>query len=136
MGKKGDTYCAFIGKNPLAFRENSTDNLIQKGKQVFWITEAGSKSEDGTFESFCKRIQNNSLTFDEKNLELNYLSKGKKYRLTFDADFLVDGKPVNTDYLRYDSPYCKAEKKAETITFNFNGKSLHLDFNKMKRDFQ
>jgi hypothetical protein len=136
MGKKGDTYCAFVGTNPLTFRENSTDNLIQKGKQTFWITEAGSKDEDGSFGDFCSRIQQNSLTFDPKKLELNYLSKGRNFKLTFGADFFVDGKLINTNYPRYDSPWCKSEKKAETITFSFNGKSLLLDFNKLKREFK
>ncbi|MEI6680740.1 MAG: hypothetical protein WCL21_19180, partial [Mariniphaga sp.] len=135
MGKKNETYCAFIGANQLNFRENSTDDLIQKGKKTFWITEAGSKDEDGSFGAFCVRIQKNELAFNSENLELDYLSKGKKFKLTFDADFFVDGKLINTDYLRYDSPYCRSHKKAETITFSFNGKSLFLDFKKMKREF-
>jgi len=135
MGKKGNTYCALIGKNPLTFRENSTDNLIQQGKQSFWITEAGSKEEDGSFEAFCQRIQKNPLTFDASKLDLTYVSKEKKLQLTFGAGFSVDGKVVDTNYARFDSPYCKAEKKAETITFNFNGKSLFLDFYNMKREF-
>ena len=135
MGKKGDTYCGFIGRNPLTFRENTTDDLIQKGKQIFWITEAGSKEEDGSFEAFCHRIQKNPLTFDTNKLELTYISKDKKLQLTFDANFLVDGKVMDMKYSRFDSPYIKAEKKAETLTFNFNGKSLFLDFYKMKREF-
>jgi hypothetical protein len=42
---------------------------------------------------------------------------------------------VDTQYARFDSPYIKAEKKAESMTFNFNGKSLFLDFYNMKREF-
>lgn len=135
IGKKGDTYCAFIGKNPLSFRENTTDDLIQQGKQTFWIMEGGSKAEDHSFGEFCARIQKNQVTFDSKNLELTYSSKGKKYELTYDAGFLVNGKLTPVNYSRYDSPYCKADRKAETINFVFHGKSLHLDFNKMERDF-
>jgi hypothetical protein len=133
FGKKGNTYCAFICKNPLTFRENTTDNLIQKGKQVFWITEAGSKEEDGTFERFCERIQKNSFTFDVSKLVLNYQSKEKQFQLTFKSGFLVNGKVMDTNYSRFDSPYIKAEKKAETLTFKFNGKSLFLDYYGMKR---
>ena len=135
MGKKGNTYCAFIGKNPFKFRAETTDNLIQQGKQTFWITEAGSKDENGSFGEFCQRIQKNSLTFNSQNLELTYISKDKKYQLTFDSDFLVNGVVVNTKYPRYDSPYCKADKKAQTLNFNCNGKSLYLDFFNMKRNF-
>ena len=135
MGKKGNTYCAFIGRNPLTFRENSSDDLIQKGKQTFWITEAGSKDEDGSFAQFCQRIQKNTLTFNSTNPELTYVSKEKHYQLTFGADFLVNGAVVPTNYSRYDSPYCKAEKKAQTFNFTFNGKSLQLDYSTMKREF-
>jgi hypothetical protein len=135
LGKKGDTYCAFIGRNQLTFRENSTDDLIQNGKQTFWITEAGSKDEDGSFARFCQRIQKNTLTFNSTKPELTYLSNGKKYQLIFGADFLVNGEVVQTNYSRYDSPYCKAEKRAQTLNFSFNGKSLQLDYSKTKRDF-
>jgi hypothetical protein len=135
LGKKGDAYCAFIGRNTLTFRDKSNDNLVQQGKQTFWITEAGSKSEDGSFESFCDRIQKNPLAFDSEKLVLNYQSKGKQFQLTFHGDFLVDGKLVDTDYPRFDTPYIRAGKKAETMTFHFNGKSLFLDFYNMKREF-
>ncbi|MEG1864698.1 MAG: hypothetical protein RR199_05180 [Alistipes sp.] len=133
MGKKGNTYCAFIGNTQFAYVKNSTDDLVQQGKQTFWITEAGSNLEDGSFDKFCSRIQKNTLTFNSKKLELNYSSKGKRYQLTFDADFLVNEKLIDTNYPRYDSPYCKADKKAESLTFRHNGKELYLDFYNMKR---
>lgn len=133
FGKKDETYAAFIGMNQLKFGENTTDDLIQKGKQTFWITEAGSQQEDGSFDEFCKRIISNELTFDSENLVLNYRSKGKNLELKFKGDFLVDGKRVDTNYDRFDSPYVQAKKKAETIKIAFNGKSLFLDFYNMKR---
>jgi len=135
MGKKGDTYCAFITKNELSFRENTTDDLIQQGKQAFWITEVGSQTADHSFDEFCQRILSNKFTFDSENLVLSYFSKDKKYHLEFAADFLVNGERINTKYDRYDSPYIKARKKAASLTFKFQGKSLHLDFHKMIRDF-
>ncbi len=135
MGKKGDTYCAFIGRNPFEFRKNTTDDLVQQGKQTFWITEAGSKADDGSFDDFCQRIRNNKIDFNPETLTLNYLSGGRNYQLTFKGDFVLDGKAITTNYLRYDSPYCKADKKADAIIFEFNGKSLHLNFTKMIREF-
>jgi hypothetical protein len=133
MGRKGDTYCALITTNELILRENTTDDLIQKGKQTFWIMEAGSKNEDNSFGEFCERVKRNKVAFDSENLELTYLSKGKKYQLKFKGDFVLDGSIVDTSYDRYDSPYIKAKKKAEKLTFEYNGKSLHLDFYNMKR---
>jgi len=48
---------------------------------------------------------------------------------------LLNGDLVNIDYPRYDSPYVHAEKKDNSITYKFNGKSLHLDFENMIREF-
>jgi hypothetical protein len=75
FGKKGDTYCAFIGTNDFRFRDDAQDDIIQQGKQVFWITEAGSKTRDGDFEHFVQRIHNNQVEFNKESLELNYWSQ-------------------------------------------------------------
>ncbi len=135
MGKKGKTYCALITKNTLSFRKNTTDNLIQKGKKTFWIMEAGSEEEDLSFEKFRDRILHNPCTFDSLNLVLNYESRGGLYLLKFKEDFKVNGATFSRAYDRFDSPYCKADRKAEAIKFELNGKSLYLDFNRMIRKF-
>lgn len=133
MGKKGDTFCAYICGNPLAFKEYKTDNLIQQGKQVSWIIEAGSISEDGSFDEFCQRILANEMNFDSSNLVLNYFSRDKEYQLEFGGDFLINNNFINLEYERYDSPYIKANKKDKTLSFNFNGETLYLDFYNLGR---
>ncbi|NQU53296.1 MAG: hypothetical protein HQ522_12240, partial [Bacteroidetes bacterium] len=135
FGKKDETYCAFIGTNKFHYEDDKKDDIIQPGKQTFWITEAGSKTEDGSFEAFVKRIQQNNFEFDIENLELSYSSNNKIFNLKFKGDFKVDGKVIDTNYSRYGSPYVKAEKKDKTIAFEFNGKSLFLDFENLKREF-
>jgi hypothetical protein len=135
FGKKGETYCALIGRNPLNYKAFTTDDLIQKGWHTFWITEAGSQTEDGTFNQFYKRILNNKVTFLPKNLELTYESKGKVYELNYNSGFWVDNKKVNTNYNRYDSPYIQAVRGANEFRFACNGKFLNLDFEKMIRNF-
>lgn len=135
FGEKGDTYCAFIAKNDLTFRENTTDDLIQKGKQTFWITEAGSKQQDLSFDKFCQRIQENKIRFDSKNLILLYVSENRKYKLEFGGEFLLNDKLLDVNYKRFDSPYSSTEKEPKTILFDFNGKFLHLDFYNKKRDY-
>jgi hypothetical protein len=134
FGKKGNTYSALIGANELSYREDATDDLIQKGKQSFWIVEAGSKRDDNSFEQFCNRIKENKVSFDSENLELKYLSNGEELHLKFSGDFSLNGNPVNTKYDRYDTPYIKAKIKQKTLTYEFNGKSLHLDFHNLKRE--
>jgi hypothetical protein len=133
FGKKGDTYCAIIGKNDFRFRDEKQDDIIQEGKRVFWITEAGSKIRDGSFEQFAGRIRNNRVEFDTASLELNYRSDGRAYSLTLGGDFKVDDEVIETSYSRYDSPYIQAEKKDKTLSFSFRGKSLFLDFDNLQR---
>lgn len=135
FGKKGNTYAAYVAKNDLKLREESTDNIVQIGKQTFWITEAGSMAEDHSFSEFCERVRKNELSFDSENLLLSYHSKGKTYELKFNGDFKLNGEKVNLTYNRYESPYISAKKKAKTLTFECNGKSLHLDFDNLTREF-
>ena len=135
LGKKGNTYCAFITKNSLTFRKNTTNDLIQPGKKTFWITEAGSQKDDLSFDKFCQRILNNTVTFDSDNFKLTYQSKDKIYELQFGGDFYVNEKIVGLNYQRFDSPYCKAKRKPESISIEFNDKYLYLDFYNMKREF-
>lgn len=134
FGKKGNTYCAFIGSNDFHFADDAKDDLIQLGKNTFWITEASSLSEDGSFEMFVKRIKNNTLSFNTETLELRYQSKNKIFDLKFNANFWIDGKIEKTNYSRYDSPYIKAKSKDKTLTFELHGKSLFLDFDNLKRE--
>lgn len=135
FGKKGDTYCAMIGKNDFYYRKNTTNDLIQQGKQTFWIIEAGNKEQDVSFEKFCTRVLRNKITFDSTNLILTYSSNRKILALKYCGDFFVNGSKIKTEYPRFDSPYIKAKFKPEFLDFRFNNKFLHLDFNKMKREF-
>jgi len=135
FGKKGDSYCAMVASSDLTYRDEDREELIQKGKQSCWITEAGSKSEDGSFESFMERIRQNKVDFNTKTLELQYESQDQNYRLKFGADFTVNGEVIDTQYDRYDSPYVKGHKKDQTFTFEYKEKSLFLDFNHMIRTY-
>jgi len=133
FGKKEDSYCAMIAANDLSFRDKEEDDIIQKGKQVFWITEAGSKQRDGDFEGFVKRILGNRVDFDPESLRLTYWSGGREYSLEFGGDFSMDDEIIQTSYSRYDSPYIRAEKKDKTLTFSFKDQHLFLDFEKLQR---
>ena len=135
FGKKGDTYCALIGRNPLHYKSGSTDDLIQEGKQTCWIIEAGSHDKDGTFEHFIRRILKNKVSFDSNTSALIYDSNGKEYQLSRESGFRINHLAINTKYKRFDSPYIQAEKKAAELKFQMNGKFLYLNFDQNKREF-
>lgn len=135
FGKKENTYCALIGKNSLYFAKNSTDDIIQNGRETYWIIEAGNKEKYGSFEKFREKIINKKISFDSTNLLLTYTSIGKKLKLQYCGDFTVNGSKVNTNYPRYDSPYIKAKFKPDSLEFKFNNKHLNLNFSKSERIF-
>lgn len=135
FGKKGDTYCVFIGSDNFYFRDEARDDLVLPGKRSFWIAEAGSASDDGSFENFIARIRKNEVIFNPRNLELTYNSNGRTYELTFGGDFRIDEEVIDTEYSRYDAPYVNGKRKDLTITISHGEKSLFLDFENMIRKF-
>lgn len=135
FGKKEETYCAFVGFNDFHYAEYAHNDIIQQGKHTFWITEVSSLTEDGSFENFTQRVQNNQWSFTPETLELSYQSNDVTYDLKFNDDFLVNGKTIDTNYSRYDSPYITAKKKDKTLAFKFKEKTLFLDFENLRREF-
>ena len=133
FGRKDNTYVVFITGNELKLAEGKSDDLIQNGKKVFWVTQMGTEEEYSSFDNFVDVIKSNELRFDEKKMTLSYTAGGTEYLLEFGKSFFIDGELVNTEYPRFDSPYITAERKAEKLMFEFNGKSLELDFYNMTR---
>ena len=55
--------------------------------------------------------------------------------LEYQGEFAIDGVAQDLQYLRFDSPYATAPRKPETVTIEFEGHSLYLDFYKLRRRF-
>lgn len=136
FGKKGDVYCAFIAMNPLRYKTEERNELVQQSAETYWITEAGSLTEDGSFETFRDRVLTNKISYNPHRKHLEYRSGNNVYSLEFGGDFLVNGALADLDYDRYESPYCQSPRKPDSLLFLFNGKSLLLDFQNMKRAFE
>lgn len=135
FGKKGEVYCALIAASELSIRDTDRNDLIQQGKQSFWITEAGSAAQGESFGEFVARIRSYDVDFDPESLALSYRGRHGQYELQFGGDFSVDGKVMKTSYPRYDSPYVQGERKDKSFTFRHNGKALFLDFEHLIRSF-
>jgi len=133
FGEYKNTFIVLIGKNELYLQEGTTDDLIQDGAVTYWICELATKDDYATLEEFAEYIQSNTVDFDDETLHLSYTSGGKNMELTFGGEFLINSQIIDTDYSRYDSPYSDTERKPDTITIEFAGKSLYLDFENLER---
>ncbi len=127
-----DVYVGIIGSGPLYYLENTDDDLIQQGKDVFWIFEMGTKMKEGSFDNFIRRIQGQATAFTKDRLV--YEAEGVAYALNYRGDFLIDKQLVNTSYMRHDAPYAQNARETESMQFFCGETSLYLHFDQMIRE--
>ncbi len=127
-GKHGDVYVALIGASPLTYRANSTDDLIQVGRDTAWACELGSAGRDGDFDAFVRRVDRNVFTYRES--VLTYGTGSRQLKLAYQKDFRVNGVLQNSDFSRHDSPYARTVRQPQSITIEFGGRRLLLNFEK------
>lgn len=132
FGKLDNKYIAFIAKNNLYYLEGSDNDLIQDGKDSYWIFEVSSEADEGSYQSFINRIKSNTVSY-EKDI-LTYVSGEKTLKVEFGGDFVQNGMIVNTDYERHDSPYAQNDREQMAMTFEFGGEKLYLDFYNLVRN--
>lgn len=140
FGQIGDVYVALIGKNNLAYKsyEDNAFNqemglteaydLIQEGRETYWITEVGTVAEYGSFDAFTQAIKMNQVGYKDQTVSY------KDYDLKFSGAFKKEGQAIDLEYKRFDSKYATAERKADDIRIEYNGKSLNLNFEKNIRE--
>jgi hypothetical protein len=121
-----DTLLAFIGRYPLVYAEGSRDDLIQEGKDSYWIFEASTVADEGGIDGFRSRIRKNTVAC--KDWMLEYASGDDSLQVSFGGEFRLNDSVVNTEYRRFDSPYANCPRKPRTITISHDGHHLELDF--------
>lgn len=126
-----DALLAFVTRYPLAYADGSQEDLIQKGKDGYWVFEASTVDKEGDMPTFVKRIRQNTITCNEGTLQ--YATRGNRLRVTFGGEFLVNEQVVDTQYKRFESPYAVSPRKPKTITISHGGHLLHLDFQQRLR---
>ncbi len=102
------------------------------GEYHIYITEL-SHADRETFEEFKKRISANAVSFAE-NGRVTYKTDSGEISVSYDGEFTVDGTPAEKEYKRYDSKFCKAERKAESLTVASSNHKLVLEFESAKRE--
>ena len=114
---------AIIAKSTLEFKNK--DELIQKGKRTGWVFETSSTDEE-TYDAFKTRIRNNKIHFGRK--DITYESKKKIYHLIHKKRFMIDGKEVQLDYPRFDTPYIKMKRHDLTANATYENQQIYWDF--------
>ncbi len=137
----GDVFVALVGKNGLRYKPFAgtaydekmklTDeyDLIQEGRETWWVTEAANARDYADFASFKSAIRAAPVSYADGKLSYRNLS------LAYRGAFTVDGTVSNLEYGRFDSRYSRTPRKSPAIRFEFGGDSLLLDFYALRREF-
>ena len=109
------------------------DLILEGGTNHAWITEVSSIKEDDSFQAFISRILANDISYS--NMNVKYNSNNKSYDVLYNEYFKLNNQEVDMEYDRYESDYVadSIKRKADVISYVFNGYSLELDYKNNKR---
>lgn len=153
FASKNGIFIAMISNGDMKFKPFDADsaNGVHKGKNFpddcklksefdlcryggdyhIYITEL-SDAEKETFAEFKARIRKNAVIFSD-NGKVEYTTESGTLNVSYDGEFNVDGKPAEKEFDRYDSKFCKAKRKPDSVTVNSGKNRLVLDFKNAKR---
>lgn len=153
FASKNGIFVALISNGELKFKPFDADsaNGVHKGKSFpddcklkgefdlcrfggdyhIYVTEL-SDAEKETFAEFKARIRKNPVTFSD-NGKVEYETESGTLSVSYDGEFNVDGNPAEKEFDRYDSKFCKAKRKPDSITVDSSKNRLVLDFKNAKR---
>lgn len=108
-------------------------DLIRKGGGYHcYITEMSDIDKE-SFPEFKKRILNNHFSFD-CNGNVSYDTSFGCFCASYDGVYKVNGIDLEKEFLRYDCKFCKASRKADSITVSDGTNRLHLNFDNAVRE--
>ena len=119
-------------KFPEEYRLKSEFDLCRfGGKYHIYITEL-SDADKETFEEFKARIRNNKVRFINDS-KVEYTTDSASLTVSYEKEWTINGKAAKKEFLRFNSKFCKAERKPDTITVDSGKNRLTLDFANAKR---
>lgn len=103
------------------------------GRSNVWICEMGSKSENGSFESFMSGFEKAEISGDVFGISYKSPSLGMM-TTGWSKPFTVSKKEIKTDYnMRYDNPWCRCKRAELDMVISDGDNKLALDFKNSSR---
>ncbi len=153
FARKNGVYVALISNGKLQFKPFNSDSAagVHKGKNFpedcklktefdlcrfggeyhSYITELSDASKE-TYDEFKERIRSNHISFGNDG-SVEYGTYFGKICASHSGAFTVNDVPQAKVYDRYDSKFCKAPRKPESIYVDSGKHQLTLDFEKAVR---
>ncbi len=153
FASKNGIFVALISNGELEFKPFDADsaNGVHKGKNLLdeyklksefdlcrfggdyhvYITEL-SDADKETFAEFKSRIKKNRVEFCD-NGKVEYTTASGVLSVSYDGEFNINGNPAEKEFDRYDSKFCKAKRKPDSIAVDSGKSKLFLDFKNARR---
>ena len=153
LARKNGVFVALISDGELQFRPFDSDSAkgIHKGRQYAdrymlsgefdlcrtggnyhaYITELSDIDRE-SFAQFKARIRNNKVSFTADG-NVRYQSTFGEMTADFNGSCTLNGQPLQTQFDRYDSRFCRAPRNPAVITADSGKNTLTLDFKACKR---
>ncbi|MBQ7100298.1 MAG: hypothetical protein IJN81_01600, partial [Clostridia bacterium] len=110
--------------------EGGYDLCRRGGEYHCYVTEL-SDCDTESFDRFKERVKQNSFTSDGGCV--SYKTHCGEIKVSYTGAFSLNGESVETEFDRYDSVFCKAERKDKTVKVNTPAHSLELEFDRAVR---
>jgi len=118
-------------KNGLADYPGTRFDLVQHGREQYWIYELSDASRE-SFEEFIERIKSNRVRYGGACLA--YDSGGLRYETEYGGELRAGGNEVPLEHRRFESLYCVAERDAEEYLIAYGGHSLRINYERGERE--
>ena len=153
FARKNGVYVALISNGKLEFKpfnKNSAKAILKGrdsleecklknefdlcrfgGEYHIYVTEL-SDADKETFDEFKLRIKTNPIVFGDSG-NVSYSTACGKIDVSYDGLFSINGCNAEKEFMRYDSKFCRAKRKSESVFVDSGKHTLLLDLKSSKR---
>lgn len=123
-GRRGNSYIGIVASHH--FEQISETEIVQRGTQTGYAVVMADDEEFSSLADFLRELKQSRLSLSAHRLSLASPSGG--FELVWKGEFRVNGRPVNTQYPRYESPSVQAPRNPEQLVVTGTDHQLRLDW--------
>lgn len=128
-GRRDDSYFGAVSLNPIEM--TNEHELVQRGLVTGWAVMVADRSDFGSLHRFVDYLKDCELVFNRETL--GWTTPQRRYELTWNGPFCVDGVVLDTEYARLRSDWTSVARKPSVIEVSGRTGTLVLDWKMCRR---
>lgn len=130
VGRSRGTFIAVVAARQLEMVSNS--ELVQHGDVTAYAVYLADRSQYFSLTEFANWVKGCPLHINGSNVV--WWTPQKRYELSYQNQFTVDGRPVGSNYPRVESPWVNALRNPMDLEFSAQSNQLSLDWARGRRE--